>query len=398
MTVDVERVWFTFPDGVFSYECRGCGDCCKGLGIGFDAASGELDALLDAYPPLLAFVRQRGEAWTAINPRGRCFFLDEGGMCRVEVERGREAKPAACRLFPFNRVFRLGGWTIVDYNSVICPLRAEAAEASAEEVGLSGRVRHADVLAEIGGIKDRGMVGTRLELEGSYGSPEAFVKAERAVQAACLVAASAATARGVGEGLDAALAAQVGAAQEALRRRRVVSEALTALLGRPWRPPGESTLRAALWLTPSMRFNELFGPRRWSDAATRARLLGSMWLVWLDALADGEALAGRGLTMQEATSLWSAQAPIAYLLSRWDEAPVIEPGEIELEAQGERRDRAMAFARACVANRQARASLGSLAGVLFGDRPAVERVATLRGLESTLGRIEFRPERRSRRP
>ena len=77
-----------------------------------------------------AFLRRRGEAITAFNPRDRCWFLADDGLCRIEVEDGRDAKPASCRLFPFNRVFRIGGYTVVDYNSVICPLHVgESARA-----------------------------------------------------------------------------------------------------------------------------------------------------------------------------------------------------------------------------------------------------------------------------
>ena len=119
-----ESRYFTWPDGALSYDCVGCAECCKGLGIGLDAAGGQVARLVEAYPELTAFLRKRGSTWTAFNPRGRCWFLDPEGLCRIEREHGRAVKPASCRLFPFNRVFRLGGTLIVDYNSVICPLRA----------------------------------------------------------------------------------------------------------------------------------------------------------------------------------------------------------------------------------------------------------------------------------
>ena len=32
----MERLYFTWPDRRFRYECRGCGACCKGHGIGLD--------------------------------------------------------------------------------------------------------------------------------------------------------------------------------------------------------------------------------------------------------------------------------------------------------------------------------------------------------------------------
>ena len=143
--------YFTWPDRGLRYDCRGCGACCKGLGIGLDAIGGQLVALVARRPELAAFVRKRGDAVTAFNPRDRCWFLADDGLCRVEVEDGRAAKPASCRLFPFNRVFRAGSYTIVDFNSVICPLQLAPDRDGAA---------HADVLAEIATIQDPAIIGT----------------------------------------------------------------------------------------------------------------------------------------------------------------------------------------------------------------------------------------------
>ena len=137
-----------------------------GHGIGVDVAGGQLVQLLARRPGLAAFVRRRGDAITAFNPRDRCWFLADDGLCRIEVEDGRAAKPASCRLFPFNRVFRIGAYTIVDYNSVICPLT----------VG-DGGITHADVLAEIEGIADPA-VGTVLPARDAEAEGRALVADE----------------------------------------------------------------------------------------------------------------------------------------------------------------------------------------------------------------------------
>ena len=150
--VDRERVYFTWPDRRVGYDCRGCGACCKGHGIGLDVTSGQLVQLVAKRPELAAFVRKRGDAVTAFNPRDRCWFLADDGLCRIEVEDGRAAKPASCRLFPFNRVFRIGSYTVVDYNSVICPLRLHDGDG----------VAHDDIIAEIASIRDAAIVGTQL--------------------------------------------------------------------------------------------------------------------------------------------------------------------------------------------------------------------------------------------
>jgi Fe-S-cluster containining protein len=72
VAMTAERVSFTWPDRRLRYECRGCGACCKGHGIGIDAVAGQLVQLVAKRPELAAFVRRRGDAVTAFNPRDRC--------------------------------------------------------------------------------------------------------------------------------------------------------------------------------------------------------------------------------------------------------------------------------------------------------------------------------------
>src|SRR5262245_36279660 len=184
-----EHVYFTWPDRRFRYECRGCGACCKGLGIGIDVAAGQLVQLVSKRPELAVFLRRRGDAITAFNPRDRCWFLADDGLCRVEVEDGREAKPASCRLFPFNRVFAVGDTTVVDFNSVICPL----------EVVAEGGARHDDVASEIASVKDPAVVGTTLPA-----TDRELIATEKLIATALFTAAD-------HGGLDAAWAAQADA-------------------------------------------------------------------------------------------------------------------------------------------------------------------------------------------
>ncbi len=377
-----DAVYWTFPDRVFSYECRGCGACCKGLGIGMDAANGEVTRTMGLYPELAAFARPRGEAWTAINPRGSCWFMRDDGLCRVEVDHGREAKPAVCRLFPFNRVFKLGKYTVVDFNSVVCPL--EAHEDGVEDVGLSGRVTHSDIAAELKGIKDQALVATALPFDGDETQQTRYIEQERRVASACFKP---------GATLTDALEAQMGGAEAALGVINAVQEAWEAVLGRPYPTPSAKMAAAALWLTPSMRFNERFGPRRYTSTVALERALGRMWWVWLGFLADGEALAGRALTMQEATGLWSAQASLAYVLGCWDMAPTLGDGPLEIGANGERKDRVMAIAKASHANRRTLKPLGKLAQGALAGQPAFERIATLRAMEPMVPNLRFRKAR-----
>lgn len=481
----MDHTYFTWPDRRFRYDCRGCAACCKGHGIGLDVAGGQLVQLLARRPALAAFLRRRGEAITAFNPRDRCWFLTGDGLCRIEVEDGRAAKPASCRLFPFNRVFRLGPYTIVDYNSVICPL----------QVGDDG-VGHAEVIAEIAGIADPTVIGTPLPARDAAAEGRAFVDTERAIAAAIFAAPG---------DLAAAWAAQADAA--ALdRERAVASAAFAAILGSggggggggggdggggcggaegggggtfdtaggdgggrtrdtaggngangagtrdtaggdgggsagawdaaggdgagggrtrdtaggngggsdggggggggaaeggggggeggggdgggggggsgaAWQVPSPATLTAAGWLTPSLRFNELYGPRQYAPRSTMAPVLARMWLAWLGFAALGEQLAERPLGLQELTTLWSEQAPLMHAVARWTEAPALKPGPIELpgvDPQGLVRS----LARSFIDNRKARRPLGELVAALPGDASA--RVTALKSADAIL--------------
>ena len=356
----VEHVYFTWPDRRFRYECRGCGACCKGHGIGLDVAGGQLVQLLARRPALTAFLRRRGEAITAFNPRDRCWFYADDGLCRIEVEDGRAAKPASCRLFPFNRVFRIGAYTVVDYNSVICPLT----------VGDDG-ITHAEVAAEIAAIADPTVVGTPLAARDPQAEGRAFVDTERAIAAAVFAAPG---------DLAAAWAAQADAA--ALdRERATATAAFTGLLDTPWQLPSVATLTAASWLTPSLRFNELYGPRQYAPRGAMAPVLARMWLAWLGFAALGEQLAGRALGLQELTTLWSEQAPLMHAVARWTEAPSLKPGPIDLPGV-DPQNLVRSLAQAFVDNRKARKPLGALVAAMPGD--ATARVTAIKTAESIL--------------
>ena len=390
----MERVYFTWPDRRFRYECRGCGACCKGHGIGMDVAGGQLTQLVARRPAIVPFLRRRGDAITAFNPRDRCWFLADDGMCRIEVEDGRAAKPASCRLFPFNRVFRIGGYTVVDYNSVICPLAAVADGG--------GGVSHAEVLAEIEGIADPAVVGTPLPARDPEAEGRALVEGEGAIAAAMFAAAEvlARLERGPGGGegaadpvtraaaIDAAIAAAWAAQADAAaleRERATQGEAFAAVLGAAWAPPGAVTLAAALWLSPSLRFNELYGPRQYAARSAMPPVLARMWLAWLGFAALGEQLAERALGLQELTTLWSEQAPLMHAVARWTEAPRLQPGPIELPGV-DPGGLVRALGQAFVDNRKARKPLGVVIaglGARLGADPTA-RVTALKSADAVL--------------
>ncbi len=359
----MDAVYFTWPDRRFRYRCEGCGACCKGHGIGLDVAGGQLVQLITRRPELTAFLRRRGDAITAFNPRDRCWFLADDGLCRVEVEDGRAAKPASCRLFPFNRVFRLGAVTIVDYNSVICPLEIT-------DDRMSG-ASHADVLAEIATIHDPTIVGTRLPAQHADAEGAAFLATEQRIADAVFAAPG---------DLAAAWVAQSTAPFDA--ERDAMTRAFEQLLGRPWScgSPTAATAAALTWLTPSMRFNELYGPRQYTPRSVMGPLLARMWLAWTGCAALGEALARRPLGLQELTTMWSEQAPLLHAIARWADVPVLKPGPVDLPGV-DPGNVVRGLAQAFVDNRKARRPLGDLVSAV---PDAAVRVTAVKSSEAML--------------
>lgn len=308
-------------------------------------------------------MRRRGDAITVFNPRDRCWFLADDGLCRIENEDGRAAKPASCRLFPFNRVFTLGAMTVVDYNSVICPLR----------VGGDDAVAHADILAEIATIHDPAIVGTRLPAEPGGA---ALLSAEREVAAAVFAIAAA-----PGEDwYDRLGAATTGDDSDGNRD----GDPLLRQLGLGARRPLSAGSReAALTVLPSLRFNELWGPRQYAPrAAMRTRLPG-MTRAWLELAGIGSDLAGRDLGMQELTTMWSEQAPILYAAARWTDIPQLKPGPLELPGS-DPGGIVRALGQACVDNRKARRTLAAIASPILAAADPIDRVTALKLAEPVL--------------
>jgi Fe-S-cluster containining protein len=151
------ETYYTFVDGALRYDCPSCGQhCCRGRGWALGA--NELIPLLRKAPEVAPHLFVRGgETFGAIDFTDGCWFLQKDGNCRVEVEHGRALKPSTCRLFPFNRVYRVGDVRVVDVNTVLCPLQ------------------HAP---------GRGVTWAELdrELEGAAGSPLIDVPASKPLQ------------------------------------------------------------------------------------------------------------------------------------------------------------------------------------------------------------------------
>ena len=92
-----------------NWDCHVCGTCCKEYQVNLtkeerkriEAQGWDRDKDLGGFAP---FVRH-GPPWARkyfLRRRdGGCVFLSEAGRCRIHERFGAEAKPLACRLYPF---------------------------------------------------------------------------------------------------------------------------------------------------------------------------------------------------------------------------------------------------------------------------------------------------------
>lgn len=112
-------------DGRFG--CAGSGACCQVYDPGplndEDLARLEASAPtiraglphLDPGPWIVTQQLEEGGSWRYLRRvNGRCLFLKPDGLCGVHATAGRDAKPDACRLFPFDAVRTVEGVKVWD--------------------------------------------------------------------------------------------------------------------------------------------------------------------------------------------------------------------------------------------------------------------------------------------
>ena len=129
------------------WSCHSCGHCCRTLVIHlFDKDREKIDGQewsghIDVEP----YVRAGGEFVLNKRSDGGCVFLDENNMCRIHARYGADAKPLACRIFPFSvRPVRRGWQASLRYD---CPSAAaskgEGLDKAVEWLGpLLGQLYH----------------------------------------------------------------------------------------------------------------------------------------------------------------------------------------------------------------------------------------------------------------
>src|SRR5215213_2478781 len=134
-------VYMAFPDGVFHYVCRECTLVCCFRSDQFDGGfDGEIKTLVRLYPALeLVATRRRGNVTTFSTPSGRCSFLGGDSLSAIEKEHGKETKPTACSIFPFNHFSRIGKTIAVSPN-FLCPLGVKVPPRPGQVEGTHSKV------------------------------------------------------------------------------------------------------------------------------------------------------------------------------------------------------------------------------------------------------------------
>lgn len=118
------------------WSCQSCTKCCRDLVVHlFEQDRERIDKhgwrdRLQVAP----YVRL-GRGWV-LNKRedGACVFLDENGLCSIHVQQGADAKPFACRLYPFSvRPVRHGWQVSLRFD---CPSAAASKGESLDRAGV----------------------------------------------------------------------------------------------------------------------------------------------------------------------------------------------------------------------------------------------------------------------
>lgn len=312
--------YFAFLDGAFRYDCASCGQaCCRGKGIAL-SASRELVPLLARAPQIAPLLHPLAGGYVRLpDVTDGCWFLASDGMCSYETTHGRSAKFTTCRLFPFNRVFRLGSAQVVDVNSVVCPIQ--------DAHGTGRGVRHEELQSELAAIGKDPLLDSAVPLpsgarELRWLTLETTLRDESAdfLQASDYVRFAqhqqAQTARHLGlRGSDP----QTDIAELQHYLDGIYGPSLTEQL-----PQQKSQVsRALTLLSPSLRFNALF--RKGVDDYRRAVLgLPAQLLATSVLTLAAVALWKRPISLRALTELHQAQSELRSLLSRLREPATLD--------------------------------------------------------------------------
>jgi lysine-N-methylase len=103
-----------------NWDCHACGGCCKEYEVNVTeeerqrilAQGWEGDPATAGKPLVVRAGRGRRARWRLGQDENGCVFLNEAGLCRIHAKFGAEAKPLACRVYPFVLVPVGGQWRV----------------------------------------------------------------------------------------------------------------------------------------------------------------------------------------------------------------------------------------------------------------------------------------------
>lgn len=89
-----------------NWDCHGCSDCCRTYAVPVSVEEMERIkkqnwAAEPGFQSIELFTSVKGNTSLAHRPGGGCVFLNDEGRCRIHAKFGSEAKPLACRAYPF---------------------------------------------------------------------------------------------------------------------------------------------------------------------------------------------------------------------------------------------------------------------------------------------------------
>lgn len=309
--------YFAFLDGAFRYDCGTCGQaCCRGKGVAISAQQ-ELVPLLSRVPRITSLLCPLPGGHVRLpDVTDGCWFLAGDGFCDYERSHGASAKFATCRMFPFNRVFRVGASQIVDVNSVVCPVE------DAFQSGLG--VSHTELLAELARFAKNPLLESPvplseqaqklrwLTLETQLRDDSAgFLAAPRFLDYARHMQQHTALHLGLRRSTD-----------EAARHIADLLRYLETLYGKVNPVHTEATSRALLLLSPSLRFNALFRKNTVGYSQV-VQSLPAQLLATFALAAQAATVWDRPLTLRGLTELHQAQTDLRLLLAKLREVAVL---------------------------------------------------------------------------
>lgn len=153
------------------WSCHSCGLCCRAL-VGHLTAEDRAridDQRWSDRLDIAPYVRSAGRYMLNKREDGACVFLSEDNRCRIHAEFGEEAKPVACRIFPFSVRPVDGGWQAslrFDCPSVAASRGAPLRDHRPWVSQLADTMDHRPTPLAARALLDRRVLATAEELDG----------------------------------------------------------------------------------------------------------------------------------------------------------------------------------------------------------------------------------------